>query len=70
MAKYSETLTEHVMAPRNGATIDDLDRTGHTGAPGRRAFMTLYLKVQDERITTAFRSHTRSIGPFLWRCPQ
>ena len=46
MSKYSETLTDHVMAPRNGGAIENPDLTGHAGAPGRGAFMILYLKVQ------------------------
>ena len=42
MASYSETLTEHVMSPRNGGAIEDADLTGHAGAPGRGAFMILF----------------------------
>jgi NifU-like protein involved in Fe-S cluster formation len=53
MGKYSETLTEHVMAPRNGGVIENTDLTGHAGAPGRGAFMIISLKVQDERIAAA-----------------
>ena len=40
MGKYSETLTEHVMAPRNGGALEQPDLTGHAGAPGRGAFMS------------------------------
>ena len=47
MARYSETLTDHVMAPRNGGTIDGADLIGHAGTPGRGAFMILYLKIND-----------------------
>jgi NifU-like protein involved in Fe-S cluster formation len=64
MAKYSETLTEHVMAPRNGGVIEDADLTGHAGAPGRGAFMILYLKLDDERIAAA-RYHTVGCGPTI-----
>ncbi len=35
MGKYSETLTDHVMAPRNGGVMDDPDLTGHAGAGPR-----------------------------------
>ena len=45
MAGYSETLTEHVMAPRNGGTIERADLIAHTGTPGRGAFMIIYVKV-------------------------
>ena len=64
MGKYSETLTEHVMAPRNGGSLEEPDVTGHAGAPGRGAFMILYLKVQDERITAA-KYHTIGCGPTI-----
>ena len=29
MDKYSETLTDHVMAPRNGGALENADLTGH-----------------------------------------
>lgn len=31
VTKYSETLTEHVMSPRNGGAIEDPGLTGHAG---------------------------------------
>jgi NifU-like protein involved in Fe-S cluster formation len=36
MAKYSETLTDHVMSPRNGGVIENPDLIGHaqTAAAG------------------------------------
>ncbi len=64
MGKYSETLTEHVMAPRNGGAIENPDLTGHAGAPGRGAFMILYLKIEDERIAAA-KYHTVRCGPTI-----
>ena len=64
MGKYSETLTDHVMAPRNGGAIENADLTGHAGAPGRGAFMILYLKIQDERIDAA-KYHTIGCGPTI-----
>jgi nitrogen fixation NifU-like protein len=64
VGKYSETLTDHVMAPRNGGAIENPDMNGHAGAPGRGAFMILYLKVKDERITTA-KYHTVGCGPTI-----
>ena len=64
MAKYSETLTEHVMAPRNGGVIEDTDLTGHAGSPGRGAFMILFLKVEDDRIAAA-KYHTVGCGPTI-----
>ena len=64
MGKYSETLTEHVMSPRNGGSIEHPDLTGHAGAPGRGAFMILYLKIEDERIAAA-KYHTVGCGPTI-----
>jgi nitrogen fixation NifU-like protein len=64
MGKYSETLSEHVMAPRNGGAIDNPDLTGRSGAPGRGAFMIIYLRVQDERIAMA-KYHTVGCGPTI-----
>jgi nitrogen fixation protein NifU and related proteins len=64
MGKYSETLTEHVMAPRNGGVLEQPDLTGHAGARGRGAFMILYLKVQEERITPA-KYPTVGCGPTI-----
>ena len=64
MGKYSETLTEHVMAPRNGGAIECPDLTGHAGAPGRGAFMILYIKVDDGRVTAA-KYHTVGCGPTI-----
>ena len=63
MGKYSETLTEHVMVPRNGGSLEGPDLTGHSG-PGRGAFMILYLKVKDEWITAA-KYHTIGCGPTI-----
>ena len=64
MGKYSETLTEHVMAPRNGGALEQPDLTGHAGAPGRGAFMILYLEVQEDRVTAA-KYHTVGCGPTI-----
>ena len=38
MARYSETLTEHVMSPRNGGIIEGADLIGHAGTLGHGAF--------------------------------
>jgi nitrogen fixation protein NifU and related proteins len=64
MGKYSETLTEHVMTPRNSGAIENPDLIGHAGTPGRGAFMILYLKVQDDRIAAA-KYHTVGCGPTI-----
>ncbi len=64
MAKYSETLTEHVMEYGNGGVIEDAELTGHAGSPGRGAFMILYLKLDDGRIAAA-KYHTVGCGPTI-----
>ncbi len=64
MAKYSETLTEHVMTPRNGGVRDAPDLTGHAGAPGRGPFLILFLKANDGRIAAA-KYHTIGCGPTI-----
>jgi NifU-like protein involved in Fe-S cluster formation len=64
MAKYSETLTEHAVAPQNGGVIEDANLTGHSGSPGRGAFMILYLELDDERIAAA-KYHTVGCGPTI-----
>jgi nitrogen fixation NifU-like protein len=64
MGKYSETLMDHVMAPRNGGVMEAPDLTGRAGTPGRGAFLILYLKLNDDRITAA-RYHTYGCGPTI-----
>jgi nitrogen fixation NifU-like protein len=64
VGKYSDTLMDHVMAPRNGGVIESPDLTGHAGAPGRGAFLILYLRIQDERIAEA-RYRTYGCGPTI-----
>jgi nitrogen fixation NifU-like protein len=64
MGKYSETLTEHVLAPRNGGVIQKADLTGHAGVPGRGAFMILFLKLKEDRISEA-KYHTVGCGPTI-----
>ena len=64
MSRYSETLTDHVMAPRNGGIIEGADLTGYAGTPGRGAFMILYLNVHGGRITAA-KYHTVGCGPTI-----
>ncbi len=64
MAKYSEILTEHVMAPRNGGVLENPDLTGHAGTPGRGAFMVLFLKPVGDRIAAA-KYQTYGCGPTI-----
>src|SRR6516165_7753875 len=64
MGKYSETLMDHVVTPRNTGIMDDPDLTGHAGAPGRGPFLILFLSLDDDRITAA-KYHTYGCGPTI-----
>jgi nitrogen fixation protein NifU and related proteins len=55
---------DHFMAPMNGGFMEHPDLTGHAGAPGRGAFMVLFLKVQEGRIAAA-KYHTVGCGPTI-----
>jgi NifU-like protein involved in Fe-S cluster formation len=61
LPRYSETLTEHVMAPRNGGVLESPDLTGYAGTPGRGAFMILFIKLDSGRIAAA-KYHTYGCG--------
>jgi nitrogen fixation protein NifU and related proteins len=64
MAKYSETMMDHVLSPRNGGVVEHPDLTGHSGTPGRGAFLILFLRVEDGRISAA-KYHTVGCGPTI-----
>ncbi len=53
MSKYSETLMDHLLAPRNGGVIKEPDLAGHAGAPGRGPFLILYLRVREGHVAEA-----------------
>ncbi len=64
MAKFSEILTEHVMAPRNGGVLQNPDLTGHAGSPGRGPFMVLFLKLEQDQAVAA-KYQTYGCGPTI-----
>jgi NifU-like protein involved in Fe-S cluster formation len=64
MGKYSETMMDHVLSPRNGGVMESPDLTGHAGTPGRGAFLILFLRVEDGRIASA-KYHTVGCGPTI-----
>jgi nitrogen fixation protein NifU and related proteins len=64
MGKYSETMMDHVLAPRNGGVMENPDLTGHAGTPGRGAFLILFFRVEDGRIAAA-KYHTVGCGPTI-----
>jgi nitrogen fixation protein NifU and related proteins len=64
MGKYSETMMDHVLSPRNDGVIEHPDLTGHAGTPGRGAFLILFLKAEQGRISAA-KYHTVGCGPTI-----
>jgi NifU-like protein involved in Fe-S cluster formation len=64
MGKYSETMMDHVLSPRNGGVMESPHLTGHAGTPGRGAFLILFLRVEDGRIATA-KYHTVGCEPTI-----
>ncbi len=53
MSRFSETLMDHFAAPRNVGTMDNPDRIGQAGTLGQGPFMTLYLRLDGDRICDA-----------------
>ncbi len=47
---YSETVMDHFRNPRNVGVIDDADGVGEVGNPICGDMMTIYLKINDDRI--------------------
>ncbi|MBF0118576.1 MAG: Fe-S cluster assembly scaffold protein NifU [Desulfobacterales bacterium] len=47
---YSKTVMDHFRNPRNVGTIEDANGVGEVGNPLCGDMMTIYLKVEDERI--------------------
>jgi NifU-like protein involved in Fe-S cluster formation len=64
MGKYSETMMDHVLSPRNGGVMENPDLTGHAGTPGRGAFLILFLGVAERRVAAA-KYHTVGCGPTI-----
>ncbi len=63
MGKYSETLMDHVMAPRNGGRMDNPDLTGHAGRRTGSVFDPLS-QTSRRRIAEA-KYHTYGCGPTI-----
>jgi len=64
MGKYSDTLMDHFLAPRNSGALESPDATGHAGAPGRGPFLILYIKVTGSQIIAA-KFQTYGCGPTI-----
>lgn len=61
---YSDALMEHFFSPKNSGVLQNPDRTGHAGAPGRGPFMILYLRLAEDRVAEA-RFQTYGCGPTI-----
>ena len=57
-------MMDHVLSPRNGGVMENPRLTGRAGAPGRGAFLVLYLGVENGRISRA-KFHTVGCGPTI-----
>jgi nitrogen fixation protein NifU and related proteins len=64
MGKYSDAMVDHVLSPRNGGVMEHPDLTGRAGTPGRGAFLILFLRIAEGRITAA-KYHTVGCGPTI-----
>ena len=47
---YSKTVMEHFKTPKNVGVLDDADGVGELGNPLCGDMMTIYLKIEEERI--------------------
>jgi NifU-like protein involved in Fe-S cluster formation len=64
MGRFSDTLMDHFLAPRNSGALDAPDATGHAGVPGRGPFLILYLRMDGSRIVAA-KFQTVGCGPTI-----
>jgi NifU-like protein involved in Fe-S cluster formation len=64
MSRFSTTLMEHFVCPRNWGTIEDADLVGVAGIPGQTRYIVLYLKVRHSRIAAA-RYQGQGCGPTI-----
>lgn len=58
MPRFSETVMDHFLSPRNAGPMNSPDLIGVAGTPGRGRHMVLHLKIADDRIIQAtFQCH-------------
>ncbi len=53
MSRYSATLLDHVLSPRNGGAMDAPDAIGKASLAGRAPYVTIYLQVRQGVVTKA-----------------
>ena len=58
MSDYNETVIDHFANPRGALAIEAADLVGHAGVEGQGYWMTLYVRVEGDRIREAtFRTY-------------
>jgi nitrogen fixation NifU-like protein len=53
MGRFSETLMDHFLSPRNSGSMDAPDRTGRAGTPGQGPFLIVHLRLDGPTVTAA-----------------
>ena len=53
MGKYSETLMDHFMSPRNNGPMHSSDSVGLVGTPGNGPFLVLCIRIREGKIADA-----------------
>lgn len=53
MSRFSETLMDHFVSPRNSGTMEVPDRVGLAGTPGHGPFMAIQLRLAGVHIAGA-----------------
>jgi NifU-like protein involved in Fe-S cluster formation len=64
MAKFSETLMDHVTSPRNSGVMELPDLTGMAAVPGSGPFVVVYISVRDGTVVAA-KFQTYGCGPTI-----
>jgi nitrogen fixation NifU-like protein len=64
MGRFSDTLMDHFLAPRNSGALEAPDATGHAGVPGHGPFLILYLRMDGSRVVAA-KFQTVGCGPTI-----
>ena len=51
MGRFSETVMDHFMEPRNRGVLDDADAVGVSGSPGNGPYLIVYLKFRGRNVS-------------------
>lgn len=64
MPKYSPTLMDHFLSPRNSGRLESPDLVGREGQPDKAPFMVLHLRLDDDVVVEA-KFQTFGCGPAI-----